>query len=756
MSPLQRSLRKCHIASGNQRAKQHYGGHFVLSTPSARFRRLPHRFRSSHEEEQDDDLAGANYLGGVSCSESEAEEEEECTDAESVSSDVPTNGASSRGNPREPSGVTQFFERRTTQSSLSTEIDLTVRETQKSPAWVQKLVDDGFQGFRYNDDFTRFWCGCNKTPTEGWVTGNSRGNLTKHRARSACTFDKTQLRVYDGPRARTISKRKFKSLLVESVIHCGLPFSVVESPKFKDLLTYGLGRSHLNVPSRRTVARAIGTRYTEVMKHLQTSLSEAQSPISITFDLWTDRAARGFIAITGHYFDKSLSLRAPVLAIQYLRKDSEGHTSERLYNCVSDNLHQVMGADWRSKLGCSVTDGAANVSKASQKLGSSRRCFQHSLQLMLKYFCATQEKIASAMACCNYLAKFSKISQKFRSCVGNIPAGVHTRWNSYLNSALAVYNARVKLTEYVNSADCTGDAAVNLRTRVDYLAKSGFRLLHDLVVVLQPLMNLTIDEEGDKYITSSVVLPRLIAAHRKIGQIFRNAGRNDNSCSAIIDCEVVKAWELKFYSLWNTYLEGFLHDELLLSATLLDGRNGCGRELSIALLKEAKAALTARLEKKIDLLHDEQQRAASGLGESSNAGLAVSNARSSSLGDFLLPSHYIASIFGASVPSPTTESPPLRSVDEELAALFKALVHSGMAGEWKRDPMDLFRTSSQDLSLSKSVALDVLSVPVGEAPSERVFSITSRVMKFDRHRLSPEQLSYTVFVKKNTIALGLE
>lgn len=97
------------------------------------------------------------------------------------------------------------------------------------------------------------------------------------------------------------------------------------------------------------------------------------------------------------------------------------------------------------------------------------------------------------------------------------------RWGSYLDSALAVYKARSKLVEYVNSSSCTADASPLLRSRVDYLSTSGHRVLHDLVVFLNPLMDITIYEEGEYYIKSSVVVSRFLTPRQQLGTILEKA-----------------------------------------------------------------------------------------------------------------------------------------------------------------------------------------------------------------------------------------
>lgn len=94
------------------------------------------------------------------------------------------------------------------------------------------------------------------------------------------------------------------------------------------------------------------------------------------------------------------------------------------------------------------------------------------------------------------------------------------------------------LDDYVNSAECGGDVAPLLRSRIDYLAQGGYRVLHDLVVILRPLMDMTI-EEGEYYATSSVVIPRLLAAKRKIDSILASAKSGNNSNGRIIDPRMV-------------------------------------------------------------------------------------------------------------------------------------------------------------------------------------------------------------------------
>lgn len=53
-----------------------------------------------------------------------------------------------------------------------------------------------------------------------------------------------------------------------------------------------------------------------------------------------------------------------------------------------------------------------------------------------------------------------------------------------------------------------------------------------------------------------------------------------------------------------------------------------------------------------------------------------------------------------------------------------------------------------------SATLDVLSFPAGEVLSERISSTASRVIKFDRLCLGPEQVSTVIIIKKHKRALS--
>lgn len=87
-------------------------------------------------------------------------------------------------------------------------------------------------------------------------------------------------------------------------------------------------------------------------------------------------------------------------------------------------------------------------------------------------------------------------------------------------------------------------------------------------------------------------------------------------------------------------------------------------------------------------------------------------------------------------------------VKAELEALFRIPRQL----DKKFDPMSVFRYDNDKgfkFDLVRRLAITVLGCPAGEAPSERIFSIASRILGQTRASLSPQALSDALFLKKN-------
>lgn len=149
-----------------------------------------------------------------------------------------------------------------------------------------------------------------------------------------------------------------------------------------------------------------------------------------------------------------------------------------------------------------------------------------------------------------------------------------------------------KLKEFFEGALCNTEKNQSLQPRLYTLENGGCRILHDIVQLMQSLCNLTIHEEGEKYPTCSTIVPRLYDAEVIVVDILDFAEKGDNMGRRVLQCTIVANWRTLIEDLWNKYLEGFPHNDLLLTAMLVDPRNGLGYTVSYLLVNEAVLALT--------------------------------------------------------------------------------------------------------------------------------------------------------------------
>ena len=149
-----------------------------------------------------------------------------------------------------------------------------------------------------------------------------------------------------------------------------------------------------------------------------------------------------------------------------------------------------------------------------------------------------------------------------------------------MDSAESVYNARAKLDSFIHSSNCDGKMIDSLDIRVSMLQSGGYHVIHDIIVLLRPFCDITICEEGDKYPTSSVIIPRLLSIKSDVDKLFLFAEENNRQAAKILSPRNVNSWKESFMSLWEKHISGFLEDEIFLMATIVDPRNSCGSQLT--------------------------------------------------------------------------------------------------------------------------------------------------------------------------------
>ncbi len=139
--------------------------------------------------------------------------------------------------------------------------------------------------------------------------------------------------------------------------------------------------------------------------------------------------------------------------------------------------------------------------------------------------------------------------------------------------------------------------------------------------------------------------------------------------------------------------------------------------------------------------------------------IQVASARAARVNCELISNDGLATVFGTSSNDSGTEGQArciprtYNTVPDEKAALYRAVEQSGMFNEWTKDPIDLHPENSHNLQLARGVAFDVLSEAAGEAPSERIFSIASRVMGTDFTPMSDKHVQIQSLSRKICVRL---
>lgn len=772
----------------HQQNRGHYAGHFLLAAHAAREIRVPSRF--AEDDAPNENIADDQFdadLEVVAIQELEAADVRNDDDEEVVVA-APVNAIRIAVNvPPENNGgdgdlapVRNFDEVRAEQVAdrkrrqwpgrIANELHENNADDDARPSWVRRTLEQ-HPDISFNADFTQFKCPCDMSKWRA-ISNTGISNINKHlgkcRVRGHIDVNQASMGA-DGrvvPAIVQLTQASFEARLVTATASAALPFAWVDNPEVKELFRHAT-RGAITMPSRRTLMRRVDDNFDLTRAAVRKSVSGATSKISLTFDCWTDRASRSFIAVTAHYYDQYCVLRSVLLDMPHIPFEAAGHTGERIRDEILRVLQDEIGESFRTRLGFLVTDNGSNVVKAALLLAHAtnsvaRRCLQHNMQLFLKHLCAGEPSIASPIASANYLARLTKVSHAFHHAVGSIPVGVVTRWNSYIDSASKVVSKRAEIIAYKNQLPPNNRQAPMLEPHLRSLEDfGGFTALRDLVVLLEPLMQIAIEQEGEYRVTSSDVVPKLVQAKEKIDNILRCVRTRNNIGGLIANCELVTSWAPKIESLWNTYIHGFTHDKIFLCAMWFDARHRCAANLppwvSAEAIDAVKDLMTTAREQLIaaerDLAAAQQQPA------NQDHALPPADANAPVEAQAVDPLAHLRNlgiIREEPVPVQQPRQLDLPTVEDEFARISRHLATLVLPANLHLfDPMSAFQAA--EYPISRRVALNVFSMPAGDAPSpsERIFSIAGRILTPSRARLAANNLSRTTYMMKNRKSLNM-
>jgi hypothetical protein len=151
------------------------------------------------------------------------------------------------------------------------------------------------------------------------------------------------------------SKEEYKNNLLSFILNNNLPFSIVESTSFNNLIKYL--KDDIPTIGRLTMRKELDTFYNLELNKLKSLLNKSTSRFSITLDEWRSSNNIDFLAITLHYLDNSFKLQSYLIGFEDLTS-FESYTSIVLYNILNKILKEF---NIRKKLISITRDNASTI-----------------------------------------------------------------------------------------------------------------------------------------------------------------------------------------------------------------------------------------------------------------------------------------------------------------------------------------------------------------------------------------------------------
>ena len=495
------------------------------------------------------------------------------------------------------------------------------------------------------------------------------------------------------------------------------PVSAVECLGFRSM--FKVLEPRYEIPSRKTFTqKVLPALYVKVKESVATVVSLAEW-YAITTDCWTSCANNSFIGVTFHTISNDWQLQHLVLENVEL---PDKHTAENLAASLEDILKQ-----WEldsTKLSGATVDNAANIQKAVADILKWKclGCFGHTINLCVKAG-LKQQQIQVALARCSRLVKFfrkstvaanllTKKQAALESPVHKLVKDVETRWNS-------TYDMVQRIIEQQGPVCAT---LVELK-RLDLLPKEeDFTLLEQLVNVLKPFRDVTIQVQGEQYVTISIIRPLLHHLTENVLQLQET------------DSSVIKNMKRDMVSNLGSRYQSLSISNLLDCACFLDPRF---KSLPFMSEDNRKKLHTFVLEEAIDhyeSLNSDTEPAASE--EKNEDQLPLPKKHKSELGQLL------GDMF-----TNLSQAKQVTSRDKAENVLQKYLdepclnIDENALKWWEQN-------SSRFPAISK-IAQRLLCIPATSTPAERLFSTAGNIISSKRANLDPDNASMLCFLAEN-------
>jgi hypothetical protein len=224
-----------------------------------------------------------------------------------------------------------------------------------------------------------------------YVSNNcSTGNMWKHVKKAHP--DAIGIKPGTGSRDGAYSAEEFREVLVEWIVDCNLPFSVVDHPLFHKMVD--VLNPVATVPSDDTVRRDIDRRLEDEKEDARDMLKDAPGRLSFAVDAWTSPNMYAFLGIVAHWTDVEWQPRNLLMDLPSIEGRHTGENLCDIFKKACDDLGML------PKLLAITTDNASSNNTFLECLGkecqrrnipfnqeSMRvRCIAHVINLAVQAF----------------------------------------------------------------------------------------------------------------------------------------------------------------------------------------------------------------------------------------------------------------------------------------------------------------------------------------------------------------------------------
>ncbi|CAF3273968.1 unnamed protein product [Rotaria socialis] len=574
------------------------------------------------------------------------------------------------------------------------------------------------------------------------------------------------------------------SIAKNLIIKCNLPLSIIENSAFREFLKecypkwQPISAKNLKV----NIISSFKNRTHQLICDTLKSLSD----LTVTIDAWSDRRGRGFLGITCHFIDEKMVPQAFLIDFVRMKSPHTSDTIQRLtenvldrfnikdkvYRIITDNASSMIKAYkfglnidedhvihdsqhdksiFNEESECNNYDQDFDLSKFqivsdlqtivvhhNKDVQSIRMsCFAHTLQLTIRDGLYKNLCVSKVFEKCQTLARFAHKSSKIADLLDQINRHIErpniTRWNSDLMLIKSILS--------INRNDV--QTISNLIDSTIEFSNNDFKIMEEIVDILEPFYQISLKCQADKVVTISLVVPSIVHLICHLHSMKENL----SLCNLLAE-QLNSSIEKRFIGVMNRLYQREVKsddpfsDPVYFMATLLDPtfKFFWIRDLHLPINTESRLKQNI-----IQLILDDctkdiipiSEKNMNKVNSSSNQSLSVLSPENKTKRVKLFV-YDDECCYNHSSCSSQTSNPSV-----ELEAYLNDPVRSSFSDYWLHSP----------LTSLKALVTRIFSVQASSAPIERVFSHAGLIFSSRRTRMNEQLFRDIVFLKANQILL---